>query len=50
MAWCPMNKSALNLYRNCEIALAGIERDLNASSVVENPGRLIARSKKSPSP
>ena len=38
MAWCPMNKSVINLYRYREVALAANERYLDALSVVEeNP-------------
>jgi hypothetical protein len=36
-AWCPMNKSVVNLYRYREVALAANERYLEALSVVENP-------------
>jgi hypothetical protein len=37
MAWCPMNKSVINLYRYREVALAANQRYLEALSVVENP-------------
>jgi hypothetical protein len=37
MAWCPMNKSVVNLYRYREVALAANERYLEALSVVDNP-------------
>ena len=37
MAWCPMNKSVINLYRYREVASAANERYLEALSVVENP-------------
>jgi hypothetical protein len=37
IAWCPMNKGVINLYRYREVALAANERYLNALSVVENP-------------
>ena len=37
IAWCPMNKGVINLYRYREVALAANERYLEALSVVENP-------------
>jgi hypothetical protein len=37
MAWCPMNKGLINMYRYREIALAANEHYLNALSAVENP-------------
>jgi hypothetical protein len=43
MAWCPMNKSVVNMYRYREVALAANERYLEALSVVENPAPAYRR-------
>ncbi len=37
MAWCPMNKGVINLYRYREVSLAANERYLEALSVVADP-------------
>jgi len=37
MAWCPMNKGVINLYRYREVSLAANERYLEALSVVDDP-------------
>ena len=46
MAWCPMNKSVINLYRYREVALAANERYLDALSVVENSAPAYRRVEK----
>jgi hypothetical protein len=37
MAWCPMNKGVINLYRDREVALASNRRYLDALAVVDDP-------------
>ncbi len=45
-AWCPMNKSVINLYCYREVALAANERYLEALSVVENPAPTYRQTEK----
>jgi hypothetical protein len=43
MAWCPMNKGVINLYRYREVALASNRRYLDALAVVDDPAPAYRR-------